>query len=780
MYKLIVARNLTNGIGKNNTIPWKSNSEDLQFFKSKTVNHIVIMGRNTWESIPNAPLKNRINIILSSNPDQISVNKDTNTCFAFKSIKLCDKFINTHYPTLERWVIGGESIYNAFMEKELVSDVYLSQFNSSEECDRFFHYFTKHDLHGFQLISNTESNDTLFHIKHYCKRNYEELALHRAMSEIITTGFTQPNRTGTNTKAIFGKMFEYYMTEKINPSTGESMFRLPLLTTKKMFTRGIFTELKWFLNGRVDSKELETKGINIWKGNTTREFLDNSNLSEYNEGETGPIYGFQWKHWGAKYIQGKKDYVGEGIDQVSQVIETLKTDPYSRRHIISGWNVEDLEKMCLPPCFVAGTMVLTKQGYKQIQHLLDNDLVFTHLSNWKPIINRQERLYSNQIYHIEHMGNAVSINATEEHPFLVKRIQINSFEPLGYKLSKASWVAAKDLEADKHVLCLPIVKEENPVSMTITIDGTLVTIPPIDYYMVGVYVGKHGNMLDLQFVPPGWSILHQFNSDHRPLQEFSTHNTNYSFGNSLICNCIPEWVQSLPKKDLFDFIKGFESSSKMIINSYNAINESVALSLQRIYAKIGITTRITIDKATTLIYKIPNNMQGRCYTDGEYMYVPILKITSNKTETKVYNLEVADDNSYVVENIATHNCHVLYQFMVHEENNQKYLSLMMTQRSCDTFLGLPFNICSLGMFLFLMAKTVDMKPYKIIHSIANMHIYENHIESVKKQLKNTPYAFPYIQLRPGTTSKKLEDYEYSDIEIVDYFSHEAIKGEMSA
>lgn len=768
MYKLIIARNLTNGIGINNTIPWKSNSEDMQFFKSKTVNQIVIMGRKTWESLPNAPLKNRINIILTSNPDQVSVDKNTNTCFAFKTIKLCDKFINAHYPTLERWVIGGEAIYNAFMEKELVTDVYLSQFNSMEPCDRFFHYFNKHDLHGFQFISATDSKDGLFAVQHYCKRNYEELALHHAMNEIITTGFTQPNRTGTNTKAIFGKMFEYYMTEKINPATGESMYRLPLLTTKKMFTRGIFAELKWFLNGRVDSKELETKGINIWKGNTTREYLDNSNLSEYKEGETGPIYGFQWKHWGAKYIPGKKDYANEGIDQVSQVIDTLKTDPYSRRHIISGWNVEDLDKMCLPPCFIAGTLVLTKHGYKQIQHLLDNDLVFTHLGNWKQIINRQERMYCNQIYTIDHVGSINGINATEEHPFLVKTIHINSFEPLGYKLSEeTSWVEAKDLKADKHVLCLPIIKEELPVSITITIDGKFSTVPPIDYFMVGVYVGKHGNMLDLQFVPPGWSILHEFNA-------------NYTYGSSLECNTIPEWMQSLPKKDLMDFIKGFESSSKMMSAwTHNAINELVALSLQRIYAKIGVTTRISIDNGKALICKIPNDMQGRCYIDDQYMYIPILKIESKQKETKVYNLEVADDNSYVVENIATHNCHVLYQFMVHEENNQKYLSLMMTQRSCDTFLGLPFNICSLGMFLFLMAKTVDMKPYKIIHSIANMHIYENHIDSVKKQLNNTPYAFPYIQLRPGTTTKSIEDYEYSDIEIVDYYSHEAIKGEMA-
>jgi thymidylate synthase len=77
-----------------------------------------------------------------------------------------------------------------------------------------------------------------------------------------------------------------------------------------------------------------------------------------------------------------------------------------------------------------------------------------------------------------------------------------------------------------------------------------------------------------------------------------------------------------------------------------------------------------------------------------------------------------------------------------------------------------------------MANTVGMKPYKIIHSIADMHIYENHIDAVKKQLKNNPYQFPYIKLRSGVESKPIENYEYSDIDIIDYYSHGPISADM--
>jgi len=408
--------------------------------------------------------------------------------------------------------------------------------------------------------------------------------------------------------------------------------------------------------------------------------------------------------------------------------------------------------------------VLTKNGYKKIQNILDNDLVLSHRANWRSIINKQERMFKGTMYKISHMGSNCPITATNEHPFLVKTIHMTELNPITYKLSdNTSWIAAQDLEPHKHVLCIPNIQEQTPVNATITINNEFKRIADIDYFMVGYYVGKKGSFLGINFVPPGWSILQEFTDDTL-------------LGSTSRCNTIPEWVQSLPKSDLKNFIQGFEHTAKMSDYQYDTIDSMVALSLQRIYAKLGVLVAIiSTDSATWLEHISCQDFPS----DDEYVYAPIRHIESFATEQSVYNLEVAEDNSYVVDNIAVHNCHVLYQFMVHEEQEQKYLSLMMTQRSCDTFLGLPFNVCSLGMLLFLMARTVGMKPYKIIHSIADMHIYENHISAVELQLTRKPYAFPYIKIKTNEL-KKIEEYEYSDIEIVDYFSHGAIKADMVA
>ena len=127
----------------------------------------------------------------------------------------------------------------------------------------------------------------------------------------------------------------------------------PLLTTKKMYWKGVVYELLWFLRGDTNSKHLEEKNVNIWKGNSNRVFLDEHGLEYYEEGDCGPIYGFQWRHFGAVYTGMHTDYRGKGIDQLQNCIDQLKNDPFSRRIFMSAWNPIQLEDMCLPPCHVS-------------------------------------------------------------------------------------------------------------------------------------------------------------------------------------------------------------------------------------------------------------------------------------------------------------------------------------------------------------------------------------------------------------------------------------------
>ena len=139
------------------------------------------------------------------------------------------------------------------------------------------------------------------------------------LDRILEEGVPKEDRTGTGTISVFGHQF------RVDLANG-----FPLLTTKKMFLKGIIHELLWFLSGSTNIKYLTEHNVHIWDG-----WADE-------DGELGPVYGRQWRAW--------RDRDGEAIDQISQLIQSIRTNPNSRRHIISAWNVAEIEDMALPPC----------------------------------------------------------------------------------------------------------------------------------------------------------------------------------------------------------------------------------------------------------------------------------------------------------------------------------------------------------------------------------------------------------------------------------------------
>jgi thymidylate synthase len=139
------------------------------------------------------------------------------------------------------------------------------------------------------------------------------------LSYVMNNGTEKSDRTGTGTKSVFGYQMKFDLQEGF-----------PLLTTKKLHTRSIFYELLWFLRGETNIKYLNDHGVNIWN-----EWADEN-------GELGPVYGSQWRAW--------KTTDGRSIDQISNVISQIKTNPDSRRLIVSSWNVGEVDKMKLPPC----------------------------------------------------------------------------------------------------------------------------------------------------------------------------------------------------------------------------------------------------------------------------------------------------------------------------------------------------------------------------------------------------------------------------------------------
>lgn len=160
---------------------------------------------------------------------------------------------------------------------------------------------------------------------------------------IIDEGEFRPDRTGTGTRSLFAP-------PQLRFDLSDDTF--PLLTTKRVFSKGIIHELLWFVEGCTDARKLSEKGVKIWEGNGSREFLDKLGLTERREGDLGPVYGFQWRHFGAVYKTCDDDYTGQGFDQLQDVIHKLKTNPYDRRIIMSAWNPPDFGKMALPPCHV--------------------------------------------------------------------------------------------------------------------------------------------------------------------------------------------------------------------------------------------------------------------------------------------------------------------------------------------------------------------------------------------------------------------------------------------
>jgi thymidylate synthase len=139
------------------------------------------------------------------------------------------------------------------------------------------------------------------------------------MREVLEHGDRKSDRTGTGTLSLFGRQMRFDLAD-----------RFPLLTTKKLHLKSIIYELLWFLRGDTNVKWLRDRGVTIWD-----EWADEN-------GELGPIYGYQWRNWPSRD--------GTTIDQIAQVVESIRSKPDSRRHLVTAWNPADLDHMALPPC----------------------------------------------------------------------------------------------------------------------------------------------------------------------------------------------------------------------------------------------------------------------------------------------------------------------------------------------------------------------------------------------------------------------------------------------
>lgn len=164
------------------------------------------------------------------------------------------------------------------------------------------------------------------------------------LDKVVKKGVRKENRTGIDTFAIAGAIFEHDMSEGF-----------PLLTTKKMGIKTIATELEFFIKGLTDKKWLQDRNCTIWNEWCNPKKVPYGHDEETKkkmaeERDLGPIYGFQWRHFDAAYDGYDKDYSGKGIDQLENIVSTLKTNPTDRRMIVTAWNPKQSQEMALPPC----------------------------------------------------------------------------------------------------------------------------------------------------------------------------------------------------------------------------------------------------------------------------------------------------------------------------------------------------------------------------------------------------------------------------------------------
>jgi len=270
----------------------------------------------------------------------------------------------------EIFAIGGESVYKEALAMPACNRIFLTRIARDIECDAFFPAFDD-SLFRVACLSKTSSNKdglsydflvyerikegeaekeavlmqtsspSMIAIGGANKFLHEEYQYLDLIREICTNGNLMGDRTGTGTVSMFGTSMRFDLRKSF-----------PLLTTKRVFWRGIAEELLWFIKGDTNANHLAEKNVKIWDGNGSREFLDKhpGDLKHREVGDLGPVYGFQWRHFGAEYVDMHTDYTGKGVDQLAECIRKIKEDPTDRRILLSAWNPADLMLMALPPC----------------------------------------------------------------------------------------------------------------------------------------------------------------------------------------------------------------------------------------------------------------------------------------------------------------------------------------------------------------------------------------------------------------------------------------------
>ena len=329
MVTLIVAHDQKGGISKDGIIPWKF-EVDRNFFEDATTRiyesdkkNALIVGSNTWKQMKKMKLENRVLIVVSrsmKNSDTLFVQSSPQEALDFASLMDFGHI----------FICGGKNIYTYFLDRpHLLNQILITRIDFDYKCDNclsnvvptsFFHEQTRR-----VIIDNVKLTFDTYTFEFHKLPKFAEDPYLELLHDLIDSGKWRKTRNGV-TSSLFGRTLTYDLSEGF-----------PLMTTKKVFFRGVCEELLFFLRGETQSKSLEEKKINIWKENT-----------KDRDGDMGPMYGFQWIHFGETYTGVNKEY--KGLNQIEYCLHLLKTDPSSRRILMSTFNPGQAPEGVLFPC----------------------------------------------------------------------------------------------------------------------------------------------------------------------------------------------------------------------------------------------------------------------------------------------------------------------------------------------------------------------------------------------------------------------------------------------
>ncbi|AGC01848.1 bifunctional dihydrofolate reductase-thymidylate synthase [Acanthamoeba polyphaga moumouvirus] len=394
-FSIVVAVNNDNLIGTceygEYGIPWPYLRQDMNFFRKITTTtkeeyelNGIIIGHNTWKTLSDAYRKNkkRYNIVVTRDPEPEDISINTKFVNSFEEAVTYASNLDNVYKI---FAIGGSTIYSAALKHPNLESIYLTHVKKSYpiNVERYIYFPINHDqlkdainLNLMELEYEKDEYDNTKNI-HLSFKKYNILS--NKFMDVYLNKYNQENNitdipsSKNEINCTFDKSDEYQYLDLVNKIMNEGIIKntrngktrsifgyqlkydlskgYPIQTVKKSYPKAIFEELMWMIRGSTDVNVLQKAGVHIWDKNSSRDFLDKNGL-DYDVGDIGPGYGFQMRYFGATYENCKKDYSGQGIDQLKKCIEAIKNNPTDRRIIINLWNPVDINKMALPPCHI--------------------------------------------------------------------------------------------------------------------------------------------------------------------------------------------------------------------------------------------------------------------------------------------------------------------------------------------------------------------------------------------------------------------------------------------